>query len=77
MAVGKFLDPLEAVMAFLALVFVKWHGLPKKMSLVVGPWPYANVLFKFDSNRATSLLLILGTDAGGVNLRGRCGAGTQ
>ena len=30
MAVGKFLDPLKAVMAFLALVFVKWHGLPEK-----------------------------------------------
>ena len=52
MTVGKFLDPLEAVMAFLALVFVKWHGLPEKASLVVGPWSLANGPFNFDSNRA-------------------------
>ena len=29
--VGKLLDALEAVMALLALVFVKWHGLPKTL----------------------------------------------
>jgi hypothetical protein len=29
--VGKFLDALEAVMALLALVFVKWHGLPETL----------------------------------------------
>jgi hypothetical protein len=27
--IGEFLDALEAVMALLALVFVKWHGLPE------------------------------------------------
>src|SRR5947209_4036767 len=42
---------------------------------VVGRWALVVCQrpFRLDSNRATSLL-ILGTDAGGVNLRGRCGA---
>jgi hypothetical protein len=31
MGIGKFLDALEAVMALLALVFVKWHGLPETL----------------------------------------------
>jgi hypothetical protein len=31
MGIGKFLDTLEAVMALLALVFVKWHGLPETL----------------------------------------------
>jgi 3,4-dihydroxy-2-butanone 4-phosphate synthase len=41
MAIGKFLDPLEAVMAFLALVLVKWHGSLKnrRWSLVLGQGP--------------------------------------
>jgi hypothetical protein len=29
--IGKFLDALEAVVALLALVFVKWHGLPETL----------------------------------------------
>jgi hypothetical protein len=29
--IGKLLDALEAVMALLALVFVKWHGLPETL----------------------------------------------
>jgi hypothetical protein len=31
MGIGKFLDALEAVVALLALVFVKWHGLPETL----------------------------------------------
>ncbi len=31
MRIGEFLDALEAVMALLALVFVKWHGLPETL----------------------------------------------
>jgi hypothetical protein len=31
MGIGEFLDALEAVMALLALVFVKWHGLPETL----------------------------------------------
>jgi hypothetical protein len=31
MRVGKFLDFLKTVMALLALVFVKWHGLPETL----------------------------------------------
>jgi len=52
MAVGKFLNPLKAVMAFLALVLVKWHGLPEKRrwSLVLGRAPTAN---------STSTLIVL------------------
>jgi len=53
MAVRKFLDSLEAVMAFLALVFVS--GMDSLKKTVVGrcPWSCAN---------DHSLLLILGTD---------------
>jgi hypothetical protein len=29
--IGKLLDALEAMMALLALVFVKWHGLPETL----------------------------------------------
>jgi len=32
MRIGEFLDALEAVMALLALVFVKGHGLPERSS---------------------------------------------
>jgi len=31
MGIGKFLDFLKAMMALLALVFVKWHGLPETL----------------------------------------------
>jgi hypothetical protein len=31
MRIGEFLDALEAVVALLALVFVKWHGLPETL----------------------------------------------
>jgi hypothetical protein len=31
MRIGEFLKALEAVMALLALVFVKWHGLPERL----------------------------------------------
>jgi len=43
MAIGKFLDPLKPVMTFLALVLVKWHGLPnnRRRSLVFGRSPTA------------------------------------
>jgi hypothetical protein len=33
MRVGELLDPLKAVMAFFALIFVKWHGLLKNLRL--------------------------------------------
>jgi len=31
MGVGKSLDALEAMVTLLALVFVKWHGLPETL----------------------------------------------
>jgi hypothetical protein len=31
MRIGKFLNFLKTVMALLALVFVKWHGLPETL----------------------------------------------
>jgi hypothetical protein len=31
MRIGKLLDFLKAMMALLALVFVKWHGLPETL----------------------------------------------
>jgi hypothetical protein len=34
--IGKLLDLFKAVMALLALVLVKWHGLPEMQS-----WPRA------------------------------------
>jgi hypothetical protein len=66
--IGKLLDALEAMMALLALVFVKWHGLPETLlNRPVRPESPAGFELKTEICQLRTDLLILGFVSALVN----------